>query len=212
MASRLLAARCARYRDEGHSKPLWLGLDGHPGRAKRPVQRVSETADGEHCGEQVSGKAFQDNSAARTRSIIAREAERGTAANEHTSVGCSCSQLRLLQSVFWCKSSENDAYYVSQVSNTCVSQASCAQGESKRRQQTSVSLPSVVRAGVYTPPPGHRPCHDHPKVTRGPVWEHTERVILVEEGVPVVEQKLQWLVCARAHLAVDALIHVVVWH
>ena len=99
MASRLLAARCARYRDEGHSKPLWLGLDGHPGRAKRPVQRVSETADGEHCGEQVSGKAFQDNSAARTRSIIAREAERGTAANEHTSVGCSCSQLRLLQSV-----------------------------------------------------------------------------------------------------------------
>jgi hypothetical protein len=28
----------------------------------------------------------------------------------------------------------------------------------------------------------------------------------------VVEQKLQWLVCARAHLAVDALIDVVVWH
>jgi hypothetical protein len=108
MASRLLAARCVRYRDEGHSKPLWLGLDGHPGRAKRPVQRVSETAGGEHCGVQVSGlrpwQAFQDNSAARARSIIAREAEWGTAANKHTSVGCSCSQLRLLQSVFWCKS------------------------------------------------------------------------------------------------------------
>jgi hypothetical protein len=70
MASRLLAARCARYRDEGHSKPLWLGLDGHPGRAKRPVQRVSETADGEHCGEQVSGKAFHSRTIAQHAHVL----------------------------------------------------------------------------------------------------------------------------------------------
>jgi hypothetical protein len=96
--------------------------------------------------------------------------------------------------------------------NTCVAKLRVHNGRASDDSRQALFCPSVVRAEVDTRPPGHRPCHEHPKVTRGPVWEHTERVILVEEGVPVVEQKLQWLVCARAHLAVDALIDVVVWH